>query len=70
MPTERVYRFSLDNKQGNVYLHWHVAPLPPGVPYNRQQYYALMTKNGVVELDDSVTTRETRLTRLSRVISK
>jgi len=35
VPTERVYRLSLGSKQGNAHLHWHVAPIPPGVPYNR-----------------------------------
>ncbi|MDG4800345.1 hypothetical protein [Micromonospora sp. WMMD980] len=29
-------------------MHWHVAPLPPGVPYERQQYHALMAEHGVV----------------------
>lgn len=34
--------------QGNAHVHWHVAPLPPGVPYERQQYHALMAENGVL----------------------
>ena len=34
-------------------MHWRIAPLPPGVPYYRQQYYALMTENGVLHVDDS-----------------
>jgi diadenosine tetraphosphate (Ap4A) HIT family hydrolase len=52
VPTERMYSLSLGSKQGNAHLHWHVAPLPPGVPYSRQQYYALMTENGVLDVDD------------------
>jgi histidine triad (HIT) family protein/ATP adenylyltransferase len=52
VPTERMYSLSLGSKQGNAHLHWHVAPLPPGVPYGRQQYYALMTENGVLDVDD------------------
>ncbi|GII28282.1 HIT family protein [Planotetraspora mira] len=48
VPTERTYLLSLGSGQGNAHLHWHVAPLPPGVPYGRQQHYALMTENGVV----------------------
>jgi diadenosine tetraphosphate (Ap4A) HIT family hydrolase len=52
VPAERVYSLSLGSKQGNAHLHWHVAPLPPGVPYDRQQYYALMTENGVLDVDD------------------
>ncbi|MEU8171642.1 hypothetical protein AB0C14_02095 [Microbispora hainanensis] len=38
----------MGSKQGNAHLHWHVAPLPPGTPYERQQYHALMTENGVI----------------------
>ena len=53
VPTERMYSLSLGSKQGNAHLHWQVAPLPPGVPYRRQQYYALMTENGVLDVDDS-----------------
>jgi hypothetical protein len=49
----RMYSLSLGSKQGNAHLHWHVAPLPPGVHYDRQQYHALMTENGVLEVDDS-----------------
>lgn len=32
VPTERVYVLSLGSQQGNAHVHWHVAPLPPGVP--------------------------------------
>ena len=40
-PTERLYVLSLGSRQGNSHVHWHVAPLPPGVPYAQQQYAAL-----------------------------
>jgi hypothetical protein len=53
VPTERMYLLSLDSQQGNAHLHWHIAPLPPGVPCELQQYYALMTENGVLDVDDS-----------------
>ena len=53
VPTERMYSLSLGSKQGNAHLHWHIAPLPPGVPYHRQQHYALMAENGVLDVDDS-----------------
>ncbi|MFD9942149.1 HIT family protein [Nonomuraea sp. NPDC059023] len=49
VPSERTYVLSLGSRQGNSHLHWHVAPLPPGVPYERQQYHALMAENGVLE---------------------
>ncbi|MEV5741912.1 hypothetical protein AB0L30_17845 [Microbispora rosea] len=48
VPFERTYLFSLGSQQGNAHLHWHVAPLPPGTPYEQQQYHALMTENGVI----------------------
>jgi diadenosine tetraphosphate (Ap4A) HIT family hydrolase len=48
VPTERTYLLSLGSMQGNSHVHWHVAPLPPGVPYDRQQYHALMAENGII----------------------
>jgi ATP adenylyltransferase len=41
VPTERLYLLSLGSKQGNAHVHWHVAPLPPGIPYDEQQLAAL-----------------------------
>jgi diadenosine tetraphosphate (Ap4A) HIT family hydrolase len=41
VPTERLYIFSLGSQQGNRHVHWHVAPLPPGVPFDEQQLAAL-----------------------------
>jgi histidine triad (HIT) family protein/ATP adenylyltransferase len=35
--------------QGNAHIHWHIAPLPPGVPYQQQQYHALMAENGILQ---------------------
>lgn len=52
VPVERMYCLSLGSQQGNAHLHWHIAPLPPGVPYHQQQYYALMSENGVLNVDD------------------
>jgi histidine triad (HIT) family protein/ATP adenylyltransferase len=54
VPTERMYSLSLGSQQGNSHLHWHIAPLPPGVPYRHQQFHALMAENGVLDVDDSV----------------
>ncbi len=50
VPTERVYILSLGSQQGNRHVHWHIAPLPPGVPYEEQQIEALRFENGVLEL--------------------
>jgi diadenosine tetraphosphate (Ap4A) HIT family hydrolase len=52
VPTERMYSLSLGSQQGNAHLHWHLAPLPPGVPYHQQQFHALMAENGVLAVDD------------------
>lgn len=34
---ERIYILSLGSNQGNSHAHWHIVPLPPGVPYQEQQ---------------------------------
>ncbi|WP_433040639.1 HIT family protein [Dactylosporangium sp. CS-033363] len=47
---ERTYLLSLGSMQGNAHVHWHVAPLPPGVPYGEQQYRALMAERGILDL--------------------
>lgn len=49
---ERIYVLSLGSKQANSHLHFHVTPLPEGVPLERQQYHALMAENGVLQLED------------------
>lgn len=41
VPTERLYVLSLGSVQGNAHVHWHLVPLPPGVPYEEQQLVAL-----------------------------
>jgi diadenosine tetraphosphate (Ap4A) HIT family hydrolase len=46
---ERIYILSLGSQEGNSHVHWHVAPLPRGVPREQQQYHALMHENGVLE---------------------
>ncbi len=38
---ERVYLCSLGSNQGNTHVQWHIAPLPPGVPYRQQQLAAI-----------------------------
>lgn len=43
VPTERLYVLSLGSAQGNRHVHWHLAPLPPGVPFEEQQLAALHT---------------------------
>ena len=48
-----MYSLSLGSQQGNAHLHWHVAPLPPGVPYEQQQLRALSAEYGVLDIDDT-----------------
>jgi diadenosine tetraphosphate (Ap4A) HIT family hydrolase len=56
VPTERLYVLSLGSMQANSHVHWHLAPLPPGVRFERQQLAALDTDLGLDldedELDD------------------
>lgn len=40
VPCERLYIMSLGSQQLNRHVHWHVAPLPPGVWWPRQQLRA------------------------------
>ena len=50
VPTERLYLLALGSQQGTAHVHWHVAPLPPDVPYRQQQYAALMHENGYLDI--------------------
>lgn len=40
-PTERLYVYSFGSMQGVAHVHWHIAPLPPGVPFHEQQFAAV-----------------------------
>jgi diadenosine tetraphosphate (Ap4A) HIT family hydrolase len=50
VPTERLYLLVLGSHQGNAHVHWHVAPLPPGVPYDQQQNAAITHQNGYLDI--------------------
>lgn len=50
--TERLYLLSLGSQQGNRHVHWHIAPLPYGIPFKEQQLEALRTENGVLNLSN------------------
>jgi ATP adenylyltransferase len=52
IPTERVYILSLGSQQGNRHVHWHIAPLPPGVPFKGQQLEALRVENGILDIPE------------------
>ena len=38
---ERVHLYSFGSNQGNAHVHWHVVPLPEGVPHRQQQGAAI-----------------------------
>jgi diadenosine tetraphosphate (Ap4A) HIT family hydrolase len=52
VPTERLYVLSLGSQQANSHVHWHLAPAPPGLPFERQQLAAL-DSNAVVDLSQA-----------------
>lgn len=49
---ERVYILSLGSQQGNRHVHWHIAPLPAGVPFKEQQLESLRIENGILDITD------------------
>jgi diadenosine tetraphosphate (Ap4A) HIT family hydrolase len=51
-PTARLYILSLGSEEANRHVHWHVAPLPPGVPFEEQQNEALRAERGILDLAD------------------
>jgi diadenosine tetraphosphate (Ap4A) HIT family hydrolase len=50
--TERAYILSLGSQQGNRHVHWHIAPLPYGIPFKQQQLEALRVENMILEIPD------------------
>jgi ATP adenylyltransferase len=52
VPAERLYLLSLGSQQGNSHVHWHVVPLPPGVPFAEQQLQALRIEAGVLHISE------------------
>ena len=55
--TERLYVTSLGSQQGNRHVHWHLLPLPPGVPYADQQMGVFAEAKGWLDLDPAETRR-------------
>ena len=47
---ERMYIFTFGSNEGNSHVHWHVVPLPPGVPYEDQQGAWTSWSRGVLEI--------------------
>lgn len=49
---ERMYIFTFGSNQGNSHVHWHVVPLPPGVPYEDQQGAWASWRMGVLKIPE------------------
>jgi diadenosine tetraphosphate (Ap4A) HIT family hydrolase len=47
---ERMYIYTYGSNQGNSHVHWHVVPLPPGVPYEEQQGNWARWSRGVLKI--------------------
>ena len=50
---ERIYVLSLGSMAANSHVHFHVVPLPRGVPLEQQQYHALMAEHGILSIPDA-----------------
>jgi diadenosine tetraphosphate (Ap4A) HIT family hydrolase len=47
---ERMYLYTFGSNEVNSHVHWHVVPLPPGVPYEEQQGNWTRWSKGVLEI--------------------
>ncbi len=52
VPTDRLYVLTLGSQQANRHVHWHITALPPGVPYEEQEYKALSHENGLLDMSE------------------
>lgn len=46
----RMYLYTFGSNEGNSHAHWHVVPLPPGVPYEDQQGAWASWSKGVLKI--------------------
>lgn len=68
---ERMYILSLGSQQGNSHIHWHVVPLPPNVPHKKQQFEALMSENGILDISfNEMATLATKIKNHLKIIMK
>ncbi len=50
---ERLYVLSLGSQAANAHTHWHLVPLPAGVPFQRQQLdFLSWDVQGILDLSD------------------
>lgn len=45
-----MYVYTFGSNEGNAHVHWHVVPLPPGVPYEEQQVAWASWDRGVLRI--------------------
>ena len=48
----RMYVYTFGSNEGNAHVHWHVVPLPPGVPYEEQQGAWASWDKGVLDVPE------------------
>jgi ATP adenylyltransferase len=66
--TERVYILSLGSQQGNRHVHWHIAPLPYGVPFKQQQLESLRMEDGFLNIPEDESVELTKHIRHNMVL--
>ena len=49
---ERIYLYTFGSNEGNSHVHWHLVPLPSGVPYEEQQGAWASWGKGVLEISE------------------
>jgi diadenosine tetraphosphate (Ap4A) HIT family hydrolase len=50
---ERLYVLSLGSQAANAHTHWHLVPLPAGVPFEKQQLdFISWDEQGILDLSD------------------
>ncbi|MEM8766098.1 MAG: HIT family protein [Pseudomonadota bacterium] len=47
---ERIYILSLGSEAANAHVHWHIVPVPAGLPLAEQQFHTLMHEHGAVQV--------------------
>ena len=75
MDAERIYLMTFGSQQGNSDVHCHIAPLPSGAPYKKQQLNEVSSKDGILRLSEDewycLTTRiRQRITLLDGIQNK
>ena len=49
---ERMYLYTFGSNQRGAHVHWHVVPLPPGVPYEEQRGAWASWSTGVLDIPE------------------